>query len=90
LQATAQSYNALKNFLYIRKMPIEIQRPIIHAYSQALHTVFIIPLVASGLGLICTLFIKNVKFQPQPMAPPSHQPDDQNVKEKLDMEKQDL
>jgi hypothetical protein len=24
------------------------------------------------------------------MAPPSHQPDDQNVKEKLDMEKQDL
>ncbi|KAI8335164.1 major facilitator superfamily domain-containing protein [Chlamydoabsidia padenii] len=86
--ATAQKYNALKNFLYIRNMPIEIQKPIIHAYSQALHNLFIIPLVASALGLICTLFIKNIKFQPQPIIKPNYS--NQDLREKVDMEKQDL
>ncbi|ORZ15167.1 major facilitator superfamily-domain-containing protein [Absidia repens] len=84
--ATANEYGALKNYLYIRKMPIEAQKPIIHAYSQALHTVFIIPLVASGLGLICALFIKNVKYQPQPSALPAVSPE---TKENHDVEKQD-
>ncbi|CAO3593224.1 unnamed protein product [Absidia cylindrospora] len=84
--ATANKYGALKNYLYIRKMPIEAQKPIIHAYSQALHTVFIIPLVASGLGLICALFIKNVKYQSQPSALPAVSPE---TKENPDVEKQD-
>lgn len=60
--ATASSYGALKNFLYIRKMPLEIQTPVIHAYSLALHKVFLLPIAAAALGFILSLFFKNVKY----------------------------
>lgn len=58
----AQSYGALTNFLFIRKMPLEIQTPVIHAYSLALHKVFILPIAAAALGFILTLFFSNVKY----------------------------
>ncbi|KAI8097178.1 major facilitator superfamily domain-containing protein [Halteromyces radiatus] len=87
--AVAGKYNALKNYLYIRNMPTDIQQPIIHAYNEALHNVFIIPLVASGLAFICILFMKNIRFQPRPVAPPAtlsmHHQDE---KSGLDEEKQ--
>ncbi|KAI8070924.1 major facilitator superfamily domain-containing protein [Gongronella butleri] len=76
--ATAQKYGALENYLYIRDMPIEAQQPVIHAYFEALHTVFIVPLVASGLAFICSLFIKNTRFagankKKAPSAPAAHE-----------------
>lgn len=54
-------------------MPEDAQQPIIHAYYVAIHTVFIIPIAASGLALICSIFIKNVKFgsRPGPQKPSS-------------------
>jgi hypothetical protein len=60
IQAT--SYGALKNFLYIRTMPAELQIPVIHAYSLALHNVFILPIAAAAIGLILSLFFKNVRY----------------------------
>lgn len=60
--ATANQYGALQNFLYIRNMPAEIQAPVIHAYSAAIHNLFILPIGAAGLGVICTLFFKNVRY----------------------------
>lgn len=60
--AVASKYGALKNFLYIRSMPQEIQVVVIHAYSLALHKVFILPIAAAGMGFILTLFFKNVKY----------------------------
>ncbi|KAI7905453.1 major facilitator superfamily domain-containing protein [Cokeromyces recurvatus] len=60
--AIANKYGALRNFLYIREMPLEIQKPVIHAYSQALHKVFILPIAAAGVGFILTLFFKNVRY----------------------------
>ncbi|CAO3625631.1 unnamed protein product [Cunninghamella echinulata] len=64
--ATAKQYGALENYLYIRNMPLDVQKPIIHAYYNALHTVFILPIAASALALICSLFIKNIKFGARP------------------------
>lgn len=58
----ATKYGALRNFLYIRDMPIEIQTPVIHAYSLALHRVFILPIASAALGFILTLFFKNVRY----------------------------
>jgi hypothetical protein len=60
--ALAAQYGALDNFLYIREMPAADQVPLVHAYSQALHTVFIMPLCAAGLGFVLTLFTKNVHY----------------------------
>lgn len=60
LQQAAQ-YGALSNYLYIRDMPQEYQGPIIHAYMEALHNVFIVPLVAGGVGFICALFVRNIR-----------------------------
>lgn len=60
--AVAKEYGALSNYLYIRDMPQEYQGPIIHAYMNALHNVFIIPLVAGGIGFICACFIRNIKY----------------------------
>ncbi|ORX55744.1 MFS general substrate transporter [Hesseltinella vesiculosa] len=60
--AIAEEGGALKNYLFIRNLPDYAQEPLIHAYYQALHTVFIVPLAASGLSFICSLFIKNTKF----------------------------
>lgn len=58
----AAKYGALSNYLYIRDMPQEFQGPIIHAYMEALHNVFIVPLVAGGVGFICALFVRNIKY----------------------------
>ncbi|KAI8889763.1 MFS general substrate transporter [Backusella circina FSU 941] len=60
--AQAQQVGALSNYLYIRQLPVEIQAPIIHAYSIALHNIFILPIVISGIGLIFTLFFRNVRY----------------------------
>ncbi|CDS10285.1 hypothetical protein LRAMOSA02961 [Lichtheimia ramosa] len=58
----AAKYGALSNYLHIREMPQEYQNPIIHAYMEALHYVFIIPLVAGGIGFICAIFIRNIRY----------------------------
>ncbi|KAI8991971.1 major facilitator superfamily domain-containing protein [Mycotypha africana] len=59
---TANKYGALKNFLLVRTMPLDIQRPVISAYSRAIHTIFILPIAASAVGFICTLFCRNVRY----------------------------
>ncbi|KAG2235407.1 major facilitator superfamily domain-containing protein [Thamnidium elegans] len=64
--AGAQSYGALSNFLFIRKMPLELQRPVITAYSDAIHKVFILPIAAAALGFILTLFFRNVRYGVKP------------------------
>lgn len=58
----AQSYGSLANFLFIRQMPVEVQKPIIEAYSTALHKVFILPIAAAALGFILTLFFPNIRY----------------------------
>ncbi|KAI9031799.1 major facilitator superfamily domain-containing protein [Phycomyces nitens] len=58
----ASKYNALKNYLFIRNMPVEYQGPIIHVYARALHSVFLIPLGIAAVAFILSLFIKNVHF----------------------------
>ncbi|KAG2192473.1 hypothetical protein INT46_004476 [Mucor plumbeus] len=66
--ATATEYGALRNYLFIRKMPVDIQTPVIKAYSNALHTVFILPIAAAAMGFILTLFFKNVRYGATPDA----------------------
>ncbi|KAG0165272.1 hypothetical protein DFQ30_008692 [Apophysomyces sp. BC1015] len=66
--AEAMKYGAIKNYLYIRKMPIDIQEPIIHAYVQSLRIVFLIPLVSGGVGIICSAFVKNIRYGVPPDA----------------------
>ncbi|OAD69137.1 hypothetical protein PHYBLDRAFT_39748 [Phycomyces blakesleeanus NRRL 1555(-)] len=58
----ANKFGALKNYLFIRNMPVEYQGPIIHVYARAMHSVFIIPLGVAAVGFILSLFIKNVRF----------------------------
>lgn len=60
--AIAQENGALSNYLYIRNMPEDAQHPIIHAYMEALHNVFIIPIVAGAVGLIASMFIRNIRY----------------------------
>lgn len=60
--AKANGYGALKNFLFIRNMPLELQTPVIHAYSDALHKVFILPIAVAAVGLILSLFFKDVRY----------------------------
>ena len=60
--AVANKYGALKNYLFIRDMPVEYQQPIIHAYMEALNSVFIVPIVAGGVGVICAVCVRNVRF----------------------------
>ncbi|KAI9321589.1 major facilitator superfamily domain-containing protein [Dichotomocladium elegans] len=62
LLAIAQKYGALSNYLYIRDMPVEVQAPIIKCYMESLHTVFVVPLAAAGVGFLTTLFIRDVTF----------------------------
>lgn len=79
--AIAKEYGAINNYLYIRDMPAEAQPPIIHAYMEALHNVFIIPIVAAGLSLICALCTRNVRFG-QPLGG-TQQPPPQQKNEKV-------
>ena len=58
----AEQYGALTNYLHIRNMPLEAQGPIVHAYMQALHRVFIIPFAVSGVGFVLVLFLRNVRY----------------------------
>ncbi|KAI8993337.1 major facilitator superfamily-domain-containing protein [Pilobolus umbonatus] len=60
--AVAGQYNAIKNFLFIKEMPREYQIPLINAYSEALHKVFILPIAAAALGFLLTLLFRNVKY----------------------------
>ncbi|KAI9498527.1 major facilitator superfamily domain-containing protein [Zychaea mexicana] len=60
--AVAQRYGALQNYLYIKDMPQDTQAPIIHAYMQSLNRVFIVPLVAAGISVICAVFMCNVRY----------------------------
>ena len=48
--------------MYVRNLPDGIQQTIIRCYSNALHLVFILPLVAAGLGFVSILFAKKVRF----------------------------
>lgn len=66
--AVATEYGALRNYLFIRSMPIDIQTPVIKAYSNALHTVFILPIAAAAMGFILTLFFRNVRYGAAPVA----------------------
>ncbi|KAI8150102.1 major facilitator superfamily domain-containing protein [Fennellomyces sp. T-0311] len=60
--AVAEEYGALRNYLYVRDLPENVHGPIVQCYMAALRTVFILPLVAAGLGFVATLFIKKMKF----------------------------
>ncbi|KAI8150254.1 major facilitator superfamily domain-containing protein [Fennellomyces sp. T-0311] len=60
--AVAMKYGAIENFLHIRNMPVEVQGPVIQAYMHALHSVFYAPLVASAIGVIAALFLRNVRY----------------------------
>ncbi|CDH58211.1 family drug resistance transporter [Lichtheimia corymbifera JMRC:FSU:9682] len=82
VMALAQKYGALENYLYIRDMPTEAQLPVIQCYMRALHTVFILPLAVAGLGLICTFFIKDVRFMGQGVAKPKDEEQGNTVAEK--------
>ena len=48
--------------MYVRNLPDGVQQTIIRCYSKALHLVFILPLVAAGLGFVSILFAKKVRF----------------------------
>ncbi|KAI9312493.1 major facilitator superfamily domain-containing protein [Dichotomocladium elegans] len=81
--AIGAQYGALSNYLHIRDMPVASQAPIISAYMNALHSVFIVPLIAGGVGVICAAFVANIRYG-----------DSQNQKERLpsvhdDMESQE-
>jgi hypothetical protein len=60
--AQAQQAGALNNYLFIRDLPIGVKEPVIHAYSLAIHNLFIIPIVVSAIGFILTLFFRNVRY----------------------------
>ncbi|KAI7850899.1 major facilitator superfamily domain-containing protein [Circinella umbellata] len=60
--AVAGKYGALTNYLYIRELPTEYQGPIIHAYMQSLKNVFVVPMVAGGLGVIAALCVRNIRY----------------------------
>ncbi|KAI9259574.1 major facilitator superfamily domain-containing protein [Phascolomyces articulosus] len=66
--AVANEYGALKNYLYIREVPAEYQGPVIHAYMQALNNVFIVPIVAGGLGVIAACCVRNIRYGAPPQA----------------------
>ncbi|KAI7850902.1 major facilitator superfamily domain-containing protein [Circinella umbellata] len=60
--AIGNEYDALKNYLYIRKMPVDAQGPIIKAYMNSLHLTFTVPLCAAGISIIAVLFTQNVRY----------------------------
>ena len=60
--AVAAKHGALSNYLYIREIPIEYQGPIIHAYMISLKNVFIVPMVAGGLGVIAACCVRNIRY----------------------------
>lgn len=60
--AVANEYNALSNYLYVHNLPADVKPTIVACYMDSLH-VFIIPLVASGFGVISALLTKKAKFQ---------------------------
>ncbi|RCH85148.1 hypothetical protein CU097_005903 [Rhizopus azygosporus] len=78
----ANEYGALKNYLFIRKMPLEYQQPVTHAYAAAMHNLFIIPLVAAGLGLVVAIFFKPVRYGGSSTAA--------STKQEIDIEKESV
>ncbi|KAI9491400.1 major facilitator superfamily domain-containing protein [Zychaea mexicana] len=60
--AIAEEYDALSNYIYIHDLPDGVRESVIRCYMQALNNVFILPLVAAGLGFVATLFIKKIRF----------------------------
>ncbi|KAI9490679.1 major facilitator superfamily domain-containing protein [Zychaea mexicana] len=60
--AVAHEYGADSNYLYLKNMPADTQQPLIHAYMNALNKVFIMPLVAAGVAVICAFAAKNTRF----------------------------
>lgn len=71
-------YGALENYLYIRNMPVDLQKPVIHAFALAMRNLFIIPLVSASLSLIVALLFKNVRYGPSK----SPSPNEENLDEK--------
>ncbi|KAJ8657307.1 hypothetical protein O0I10_007123 [Lichtheimia ornata] len=70
----ANRYGVMKNYLYIRNLPVEYQPPVIHAYMEALSDVFIPPIVASGIAVILAVLAPNVRFGgPRPPKSPADQ-----------------
>ncbi|KAI9279647.1 major facilitator superfamily domain-containing protein [Sporodiniella umbellata] len=59
----ASKYGALKNYLFIKNLPIEIQKPVVHAFASAMRNLFIVPAVASGISLIVALCFRNVPYE---------------------------
>ncbi|CDH51089.1 family drug resistance transporter [Lichtheimia corymbifera JMRC:FSU:9682] len=60
--AIAAKYGATSNYLYIRNMPDDAQPEIISAYMRAMHSLFIFPLVAAGVAVICAAICKNTRY----------------------------
>ncbi|KAI8356216.1 major facilitator superfamily-domain-containing protein [Blakeslea trispora] len=58
----ANQYGALKNYLYIKDLPADIKAPVVTAYYNALHILFILPIVAAAIGFLFTLFCKDVRY----------------------------
>ncbi|KAI7876017.1 MFS general substrate transporter [Lichtheimia hyalospora FSU 10163] len=80
----ANRYGVMKNYLYIRNLPVEYQPPVIHAYMEALSDVFIPPIVAAGIAVILAVLAPNVRFGgPRPPKSPADQ-DIEASKEKQD------
>ncbi|CDS10019.1 hypothetical protein LRAMOSA02696 [Lichtheimia ramosa] len=70
----ANRYGVMKNYLFIHKLPVEYQPPVIHAYMEALRDVFIPPIVASGVAVILAVLAPNVRFGgPRPPKSPANQ-----------------
>ncbi|KAI8079563.1 major facilitator superfamily-domain-containing protein [Gilbertella persicaria] len=66
--AVANEYGALKNYLFIKNLPVDVKPYVVHAYSEAIHTVFLLPIAAAAIGFILTLFCRDVRYgvsQPQ-------------------------
>ncbi|RCI06681.1 hypothetical protein CU098_012135 [Rhizopus stolonifer] len=72
----AKEYGALENYLYIRNMPVDLQRPVIQAFARAMRNLFLVPLVISVVGLVAALSFKNVRYGP----PKSSKENEENEK----------
>ena len=80
--AIGNEYGALKNYLYIRKMPADAQGPVIKAYMDALHLTFTVPLCAAGISVIAVLFTRNVRYGSSP-SQPQEKIDEENQRQPL-------
>ncbi|KAI9494525.1 major facilitator superfamily domain-containing protein [Zychaea mexicana] len=81
IKAIGAQYGALENYLYIRNMPADTQGPVMKAYMNALHYVFIIPLVASSISVIAAVFLRNVRYGTPAPPPPPQQSEQQHAKQ---------